>query len=292
MKLSIITPTFNRSEFLKKLYESLLNQSNLNFEWIIVDDGSEDSTKKVVSEFITEKFKITYYYKENGGKHTALNIGFELAKYDYIFIVDSDDILTIDAVDSFYKYADFNSDLCGISFLRGYTTNEVIGQKFPKDIQISSYNEMRINNKITGDKAEIWRKDLLLQNKFPVIKNEKFIGEGYVWTQISKKYKMLFVNKIIYICNYLEGGLTKSGRRMRVKNPIGGMMHANLLTTRDFKFSVRIKNTILFNTYGFFAKIKPTKIIKQSNSKYLSFILMPASYLLYIYWEKSTKVKK
>ena len=71
MKLSIITATYNRAKYLPKLYESIKNnlKYNLNCEWIIIDDGSIDDTKKQVEKFIAEnKILIKYCYQKNTGK--------------------------------------------------------------------------------------------------------------------------------------------------------------------------------------------------------------------------------
>ena len=124
--LTIITPTYNRENTLKNAYHSLLDQTNKDFEWLIIDDGSKDNTKKLVKEFIKEnKITITYHYKENGGKHTALNEGIKKAKGDYILILDSDDTLTKDAVHlvltSWKKYAN-NQKIAALSFLKVFPT--------------------------------------------------------------------------------------------------------------------------------------------------------------------------
>ena len=118
--ITILTPTFNRDYILKKAYNSLLNQNNKKFEWLIIDDGSTDKTKELVNKFKSEnKIKIRYFYKKNGGKHTALNFGINKAKGDLILILDSDDYLRKDAVELVYKYWDKykdNDKLCGITF--------------------------------------------------------------------------------------------------------------------------------------------------------------------------------
>ena len=81
MLVSVITPSFNRANLLENAYESLKNQTNLSFEWIIVDDGSSDNTEEVVLEIVAEKkLNIQYFKKENGGKHTAVNLGIQKAK--------------------------------------------------------------------------------------------------------------------------------------------------------------------------------------------------------------------
>ena len=90
--LSIVTPTYNRGELLKRCFVSLLKQSDQDFEWIIVDDGSTDNTEEVVNGF-TADFPVKYVKKENGGKHTALNKSHAYIQGKYVVILDSDDYL-------------------------------------------------------------------------------------------------------------------------------------------------------------------------------------------------------
>lgn len=66
--ITVLTPTYNRKENLKNLYKSLVNQTDYNFQWLIIDDGSTDNTKDLVDSFDNCHFQINYYYKENGGK--------------------------------------------------------------------------------------------------------------------------------------------------------------------------------------------------------------------------------
>ena len=97
--ITIITPTYNREKKLTKAYKSLVKQTDKNFEWLVVDDGSTDNTKDLINKFKKEKkIKIRYIYKENGGKHTALNVGTQKAKGELLLILDSDDYLDVKAV--------------------------------------------------------------------------------------------------------------------------------------------------------------------------------------------------
>ena len=76
MKLTIFTPTYNREQYLDRLYRSLLVQKNKSFKWIIVDDGSTDRTEEKIVEFINErKIDIVYFKQNNLGKHIAHNKG-------------------------------------------------------------------------------------------------------------------------------------------------------------------------------------------------------------------------
>ncbi|MFR4520663.1 MAG: glycosyltransferase family A protein, partial [Fusobacterium sp.] len=88
--ITIFTPTYNRKKTLPKLYESLKNQDDKDFEWLVVDDGSSDGTDKLVEEYQKENIlNIRYFYKENGGKQRAVNFGVEKSQGEYFFIVDS-----------------------------------------------------------------------------------------------------------------------------------------------------------------------------------------------------------
>ena len=98
---TIFTATYNRAYILPELYHSLCKQSCQDFEWLIVDDGSQDDTASLVKSWMEQdsKISIRYYYKSNEGKPRAINYGVGLAKGQYFFMVDSDDMLLSDAVE-------------------------------------------------------------------------------------------------------------------------------------------------------------------------------------------------
>ena len=89
MKVTVLTPTFNRKEKLQKLWNSLQKQTVKEFEWLVVDDGSTDGTNELIAK-LQEKsdFPMYYIYKDNGGKHTALNVGIQTIRSQLTFIVD------------------------------------------------------------------------------------------------------------------------------------------------------------------------------------------------------------
>ena len=87
--ITIFTPAYNRKNTLPRLYESLKRQSDKDFEWLIVDDGSKDGTDKLIENYKKENIlNIRYFYQENGGKQRAVNNGVKMAEGDYFFIVD------------------------------------------------------------------------------------------------------------------------------------------------------------------------------------------------------------
>lgn len=225
--ITILTPAYNRDYILPQLYESLRHQTNQDFEWLIVNDGSDDNTDCLVSGWMKEKrfFQMRYIKTENGGKHRALNRAILQVYTPWVFIVDSDDWLLDDAiecVEKWIKTVEPDPSFAGVSGLRGYTANKQIGE-FPSEICTGGYidatNLQRRRLHLTGDKAEIYRTSILREYPFPEIEGETFITEGLVCNQIAEDgYKIRWFNKIIYITDYLEDGLTKNIDRVRFKN--------------------------------------------------------------------------
>lgn len=285
--ITIITPTYNRAKHLPTLFNSLLNQKKYNFDWLIIDDGSNDETALVISTFVTHNFKINYLKKENGGKHTALNLAFKYVKTELLFIVDSDDYLlpnaTLTIENDWCNYQNYN--LCGISYLRGYSSDKVIGDLCPKDYEIDNFINMRFNRHINGDKAEVWVTKYLVKNLYPEYKGEKFFGESYLWIKMALQRDMLFRNEIIYITEYLEGGLSKSGRALRIKCPRGGMKSAEMMMSSEFSVEQRFKGGILFCCYFFFSK-QSLKLFFKGPFKLLKVINLLPGYILYLKWRK------
>jgi len=226
--ISIITPTYNRGYIIENLYNSLINQSVKHFEWIVVDDGSTDNTRELIKKYITEtySFNIHYIYQKNGGKHRAVNTGVSIARYDYCFIVDSDDFLVDNAIELIIEWIETinnEPDFAGVAGLKGYIrSGEKIG-RYPKHKRFTKYidatNLERKKFHLSGDKAEVYRKDILKRYPFPEFQGENFITEEVVWDAIARDgYKIRWFNKVIYLCEYNEDGLTRMGESKFINN--------------------------------------------------------------------------
>ncbi|WP_161568858.1 glycosyltransferase family 2 protein [Exiguobacterium sp. SH5S13] len=225
--LTILTPTYNRVHTLPRLYESLKKQKIKEFEWVIIDDGSVDNTQEQVESWILDgEIQISYYKQRNGGKHRALNYGVTCSSYNYIYIIDSDDYMTENGTQAIFNWISevkSNDMLAGVSGLRGRETKngyEIIGQ-FPKGKEYVDANNLeRTKFKLLGDKAEIYKKEILVKYPFPEFENENFLSEEAVWNRIAADgFKVRWYGEVICICEYLEDGLTKnSSDKMRLNN--------------------------------------------------------------------------
>lgn len=229
MTTTIFTPTYNRAYIITKLYDSLLSQTCFDFEWLIVDDGSSDNTEELVSGFNTDKFNITYIKQQNGGKHRAINRGVKIAKGELFFIVDSDDFLTPNAVEKIIKYwKGKDRDCLGLCFRKfNYKTGKTIGRKFPYQGLYATSIQLEFVYNIKGDKAEIFRTDILRQYPFPEIEGENFCTENVCWLAMSKgkPNELLCADEPIYGCDYLEDGLSHNIKKIMKANPKGYILH-------------------------------------------------------------------
>lgn len=292
MMITVLTPTFNRGGGLQSLWDSLQKQTVKDFEWLVVDDGSTDGTKNLITQ-LQEKsdFPIRYIYKSNGGKHTALNVGIQTICSELIFIVDSDDCVTDDAVESILKihkkYRSQNN-ICGYAFLRAFPDGKVNGKKFDVDEKIGSYIDVRVNGDDTGaDKAEVFKTHCLKEFPFPEYPNEKFLGEDLVWVRMARKYEMVHINKAIYVGNYLEDGLTNNRRKHNIASPVGCMHRAEEFMESDLKTRYRIKGGLQYIVYGRFAGVKVCDLIRKSRHKVLATVCTPGGLFLHSRWSKA-----
>lgn len=288
--VTIFTPTYNRAELLKRLYESLKEQSDKDFEWIIVDDGSKDNTEEVVEAFIKEKIiPIKYLKKENEGKHIAINVGCDMAEGELFFIVDSDDYIPKEAIEEvkrdWKKYRN-NTGIAGLVYLKAWKNGNLMGRKFEKDEFISNHVKEYNKGGVWGEKLKILRTEIFRKNKFPKYENEKYVGEHVLWIEVSRKYDLVYINKVLYIAEYLEDGLTMAGRKLRIENPLGGIKGAQVLMQKDMCLKLRIKNNLLYSSYSFFAERTLKEIYKGAVQKFLLTLELPFGYVLYRYWKK------
>lgn len=221
--LTVFTATYNRSNLLIRLYDSLKCQTCLNFEWIVIDDGSSDDTISVLRN-ISKENVINFKYlvmDSNGGKHRAINKGLDLATGDYFFIVDSDDVLPSNAIEKINSYIgsiEGQNDFAGVAGLKAHFDGKICGGKtaLPKHEYVDATNFERVKYHLLDDKAEVYKTAVMRDHKFPEYEGEKFVSEAICWDAIASEGKKLrWFNDVIYLCEYLDDGLSRSGANQR-----------------------------------------------------------------------------
>lgn len=285
--LTIITPTYNRKDLLRRLAESLNQQTKKNFQWLIIDDGSTDGTGDTIADLACEGFKMEYFRKENGGKHTALNYAHEHIEGEYVCIVDSDDTMIPEAVEiieeAIQTYGNDPRIGC-LSFLKGEKEGEPLAD-FPAEVTVANHIDFRVNCNRAGDCFEIVRTDLFKKYPFPVFEGERFMSEGFLWVSLALECDTVYLKKQIYMCTYLDGGLTKSGRAMRLRCPLGGMANSNNYLRAKLNFKNTVHEALLYIVYGKFAGFTRKSIVRKSNRKAATVLLYPCGWALFKVWK-------
>lgn len=128
MMISVIIPVYNTDKFLKKCLDSIINQTYIDFEVIMVDDGSTDNSANICKSFVNKDSRFKYFYKENGGSSSARNLGLRKAKGDYVAFIDSDDYIDSDYLEVLSEGCKDGYDIiqCGMRLVRKGIASELV----------------------------------------------------------------------------------------------------------------------------------------------------------------------
>ena len=198
--VSVIVPTCNRSEILSETIKSILSQTYPNFELIVVDDGSTDDTKNIVSGF--NDSRIEYVYIRNwGGPARPRNIGIKKAKGNYIAFCDDDDIWHPEKL--FYQIKKFENSECVLCYTDfDYITNN--GKRLNKKSKLKKYYKNLTFNKFMLSGGIICSSSVMI--KCDVIETIGLFDEDprlisaedyHYWARILNKHKPCFVDKTL-----------------------------------------------------------------------------------------------
>jgi glycosyltransferase involved in cell wall biosynthesis len=105
VKVSVVIPVYNVEDFLEECLDSVVNQTLRDIEIICVNDGSPDDSLRILEEYARRDNRITVINQDNAGHAVASNRGIDLAKGEYLYLMDSDDMLKTTALEELYIYA-------------------------------------------------------------------------------------------------------------------------------------------------------------------------------------------
>ena len=240
---TVFTPTYNRAYTLHRVYESLLAQTDRDFEWLIVDDGSTDNTQELV-EIWKEKapFLIRYFYQENRGKHTAYNIAALEAQGEFLICLDSDDACVPTTLERFRYHwnlipSEQRSRFSGIDCHCQDTDGNLIGSLFPRSPLDSNVGEMRYRYRVQGEKWGMQRTDIMRQFLFPENTNRKvpFVPETVIWSSMTRQYPARYVNEALRIF-YANHGSDQVTKMRFTRNPLGAQLWAKSILEIDIDY--------------------------------------------------------
>lgn len=248
--LTVFTPVYNRAYIVTQLYESLCRQTDKDFEWLVVDDGSGDNLDGLMAGFMEDgKINIKYVKQPNGGKHTAINRGVMEANGQFFMIVDSDDYLTDDAVEWIHRTSGpiaGDPHFAGLSGIRICPDGTKIGGGADFGTVDANALDIRLKHGVAGDLAEVFRTDVLRRYPFPVFEGEKFCPEATVWNRIADKHMLRYCHKGIYVCEYLPDGLTANIVKARHNSPQASMTFYSELCRKDISTYQKFRAAVNF----------------------------------------------
>ena len=238
--ITIFTPTYNRKEKLIRLYHSLVYQTNKNFEWIIVDDGSTDNTKIEIEKMKKEgKIKITAIYQKNYGKHVAMNKAFDVNKNRFFMCVDSDDYLSKDAIQILTKLANkFNRNIWAIVGPRVHENGSLETSWNIQNVKEIKFADIYNKYKYKGETYILIDIYKINHFRFPYFNSEILCPENILYDYMDRKYNIISVKNKIYISDYQVDGYTKNVQKIYRICPYG-MAISNLSQSSNYYYSLK-----------------------------------------------------
>ncbi len=280
MKISILTPTYNRANLLERLYRSILQNLNygIEVEWLIMDDGSTDNTKKLINKFILEnQIEIQYYFQKNSGKMTAINNLVDKAKGELIVECDSDDYFISDAfkvIKEAYEKNNIKKEYYAMCFLKYDQNKNNMGNLFKH--KKTTMFDLYFKEGEIGEKALVFFSNVRKKYKHEIVNNERFVTEARMYHKMDIDYKILCFNKPIMICEYQQNGYSKNINKEFKENPYGYYKYFEEILEKDFK-GVKLKKRIYaikhYILFSYLTKQYHSKSIKNIENKILYYML-------------------
>lgn len=211
--VSVYTCVYNMADKIHRALNSVKRIDYPNIEHIIINDGSTDNVEEMILSYKNEvQYPVKYIKKENGGKHTALNIAWDIADGEFMIQCDADDELLPHSIT--YLLGQYNlipeekreQYWCVLG--RCVTQHgDFVGDTYPQDINKLSFEEQNeVASRIGGEKVGLQKRDKFMDYRFPYPIAVKFISEGYLWEQINEKYMTWYTNEVVRVYYVMEGG--------------------------------------------------------------------------------------
>lgn len=230
--ITVFTPAFNRAHTLSRLRDSLMRQGVQDFEWLVIDDGSSDTTPALLSGWDSEStsFEFKHVRVANGGKPRAITLACDLASGEYLFIVDSDDYLVDEAIEKLTRWIGetrTHPKCVGVGGIRALNDEwEVSHVEDPPYTDCTNLERRQFG--FTGEMNEAYRVDVLKRYPFRVWEGETFVPEQVVFDQLGLDgWFLRWYREPICVGDYQADGLSVNADLLEARNPMGYAMLAN-----------------------------------------------------------------
>ncbi|OAB25986.1 Glycosyltransferase involved in cell wall bisynthesis [Flavobacterium fryxellicola] len=255
--LTVFTTSYNRAYLLPQLYASLCKQTIQDFIWLIVDDGSTDTTKSLVASWQQEQIlQIQYIYQENQGMHGGHNTAYQNIVTQFNVCIDSDDFMPDDAVALILvNCKNLDDNFAGIVGLDANKQGKLIGTIIPEHLSAVKLNELYSVHQVRGDKKIVYKTAIVKKYpSYPLYENERFVPLDYLYLLIDQDYDLKPVNAVFCIVEYQEDGSSMNMYKQYRKHPNGFAFSRISRIKYGKTFKERFKNAIHLVSSAVFAK--------------------------------------
>lgn len=248
--VSVIVPVYNVEKYLKECLQSLLNQTYYNLEIILVNDGSTDSSSSICDEYANKDSRIIVIHKENGGLSSARNAGLNKSTGDYVFFLDSDDLLQNNAIELLYNCLNEDESsivMCELEkFKKTYhfDSRNIIVSEFTPINYFNSILELNSNTYACGC---LIPKKIIGKHRF--INNRYFEDMGIMYYLYHNCCKIFKINLKLYKYRFNPNSIIHT---INVKKVNDYILSANEMTDflkKNYSFSHKKINTFLAFIY-------------------------------------------
>ena len=294
MQLTVFTPAYNRADLLPRCFESMRRQTNKNFIWMIIDDGSTDDTQSLVAHWLQESldFEIQYYYKENGGLHTAYNEAIAHIDTELCVCIDSDDFMPEDAVEKILRVWEEHgsNEVAGIVGLDYDLEGNRLGDPLPDQKCVNLIDLLAGKYPIRNlDRTNVVRTELYKKYApMPSFPGEKNFNPHYMHLQISMEYDFLVLNENLRFVEYQSDGMTSNILRQFRNSPNSFAETRKLyLSFPNTGWKFRFRHSMHYVSSCIFAKKK--RFLKESPAKGMTILALLPGIALNLYIRLKTR---
>ena len=246
---TVYTGTRNRAHTLHRPYDSLRSQTFRDFEWLVVDNESDDGTEELIAKWQAEAdFPIRYIRHANRGHHGSSNVAAREARGELFLTLDSDDGAVPTALERFKSIwedipADQRERYSAVTALAVDENGRPTGDRFPSDILDSNTTEIRYRYKVIGEKWGFQRTDVMRAHPYPTIPGYTgMMSSHLVWGDIGRQYLTRYVNEYLGVVYFDQPDTLTKGVPDPRRNALGERLEAGAVIDdhlRYFRYAPR-----------------------------------------------------
>lgn len=225
VKVSVVIPVYNVEDYLSECLDSVVNQTLTDIEIICINDGSTDKSLKILNEYAKNDSRITVIDQDNGGHAVATNRGMKLAKGEYLYLMDSDDIVDVHALEETVKIADERN----VDFVIFQAINYYMDTDEYKEQENYNMNELAdfVGDSVFNWKdirdyifsisvtpgSKIYRRDFIEKSDCEFPEGLVFDDNVFFWEVLFSAERITFYRKHLFTRRWHSASSTISGNR-------------------------------------------------------------------------------